>query len=48
MFHKLCDNKGATIVIIKATKGFIFGRYTPLDWDKKSYYKEDKDTFFFL
>ena len=47
MFHKLCDNKVATIVIIKATEGFIFGRYTPLDWDKKSYYKEDKDTFLF-
>ena len=29
-FHKLCDNKGPTIIFIETTKGYIFGGYTEL------------------
>ena len=46
-FHKLCDNKGETIVFIKSTEGFIVGGYTSLSWDNYSGTKNDKDTFLF-
>ena len=31
-FHSNCNNKGNTLVIIKATTGFIFGGYTNIKW----------------
>ena len=46
-FHKLCDNQGANLVIIKTTEGNIIGGYTSLDWDDHSGWKKDKDTFLF-
>ena len=46
-FHKLCDNKGPTLTLIKATDGFIIGGYTPLNWDDHSSWKKDDDTFIF-
>ena len=46
-FHKLCDNKGPTLTLIKATEGFIIGGYTPLNWDNHSSWKIDDDTFIF-
>ncbi len=46
-FHRLCDNKGPTIIFIETTKGFKFGGYTELDWDKSSSYKTDNSTFLF-
>ena len=47
IFHKLCDNQGPTVVLIKCTEGFIFGGFTPLDWDNHSGWKKDKETFLF-
>jgi hypothetical protein len=32
-FHNLCDNKGATLTIIKTNSGFIFGGYSDIDWE---------------
>lgn len=46
-FHKLCDNKGSTLILIKVDNKNIFGGYTPLDWDENSGYKNDNDTFIF-
>ena len=46
-FHKLCDNQGANLVIIKTTEGNIIGGYTSLDWDDNYGWKQDKDTFLF-
>ena len=46
-FHRLCDNKGPTIIFIETTKDFKFGGYTELDWDKSSSYKTDQSTFLF-
>lgn len=46
-FHKLCDNQGPTITLIKSTEGFIIGGYTPLDWDNYSSWKKDNDTLLF-
>ena len=46
-FHKLCDNKGPTIVLAKLSDGNILGTYTPLDWETKSYWKTDPNIFVF-
>ena len=46
-FHKLCDNKGKTLILIKSSEGFIIGGYTPLDWNINSGWKNDNDTFLF-
>ena len=35
-FHNRCDNKGITIVFIETTKGYKFGGYTELSWDKSN------------
>jgi hypothetical protein len=31
-FHELCDDQGATVVIIKSEVGFVFGGYTAISW----------------
>jgi len=46
-FHNKCDNKGITITFIETTKGYIFGGYTELPWDKSGSEKKDKSTFIF-
>ena len=46
-FHNKCDNKGITITFIETTKGYKFGGYTELPWDKSNSGKKDKSTFIF-
>ncbi|POG65117.1 hypothetical protein GLOIN_2v1483342 [Rhizophagus irregularis DAOM 181602=DAOM 197198] len=48
-FHNKCDNKGATIIIIKI-KGTnqIVGGYNPLDWEGNAIYKNTQDSFIFI
>ena len=46
-FHNLCDNKGATVVLIKGTEGFIIGGYTPLNWKSEGGWIQDNKTFVF-
>ena len=46
-FHKLCDKKGTTLILIKSTEGFIIGGYTPINWDSSSNWVKDNDTFVF-
>ena len=46
-FHNLCDNKGATITLIKLEDGNILGIYTPLSWDSTSVWKNDLNMFIF-
>ncbi len=46
-FHRYCDNKGTTISFIETTKGYIFGGYTELDWEKEFANKRDGKTFIF-
>ena len=31
-FHKYCDNKGPTLILIKTKTNNIFGGFTPLNW----------------
>jgi hypothetical protein len=35
-FHRLCDNKGETLLLFKTTKNYTFGAYTPLNWTSPS------------
>ncbi|GBC02966.1 hypothetical protein RclHR1_04900009 [Rhizophagus clarus] len=47
-FHKKCDNKGATITIIKIKDSEkIIGGYNPFDWDSSNKYKSTTDSFIF-
>ncbi|RGB38450.1 hypothetical protein C1646_740595 [Rhizophagus diaphanus] len=47
-FHAKCDNKGATIVIVKIQNSeYIIGGYNPLFWDLNNNYKTTKDSFIF-
>ena len=31
-FHNKCDNRGATLFIVKTSKGNVFGAYTEIAW----------------
>ncbi|RGB30644.1 hypothetical protein C1646_744798 [Rhizophagus diaphanus] len=47
-FHNNCDNKGATIVIVKITNSDqIVGGYNPFYWSLSNRYKSTKDSFIF-
>ncbi|RIA86393.1 hypothetical protein C1645_829361 [Glomus cerebriforme] len=47
-FHAKCDNKGATIVIVKISNSEqIVGGYNPLQWDSNNAFKSTKDSFIF-
>ncbi|KAL9646096.1 hypothetical protein ABK040_007974 [Willaertia magna] len=45
-FHSRCDNKGPTLVLVKSTRGFVFGGFTKLNWGNNSK-TEDKSTCVF-
>jgi hypothetical protein len=50
VFHKMCDNKGPTITILKLkNEASILGGYNPLNWDKGKHGKDEKtsDSFIF-
>ncbi|KAJ5078194.1 pep-cterm sorting domain-containing protein [Anaeramoeba ignava] len=51
-FHKWCDNKGPTLVIILTTKGMIFGGYTSVGWKNQfgncKYFKDSQSFLFSL
>jgi hypothetical protein len=42
-FHGKCDGQSHTITLIRTTKDFIFGGYTPLSWDSTSGRKVDSN-----
>ncbi|GBB93255.1 hypothetical protein RclHR1_02140008 [Rhizophagus clarus] len=47
-FHGKCDNKGATIVILKVSGSEqIIGGYNPFDWDSSDSFKSTTDSFVF-
>ena len=37
-FHRCCDDKGPTLVIIKSSGGWIFGGYTTESWSGRGIY----------
>ena len=48
-FHKICDDIGPTLILIKTTKNKIFGGFTNLNWKSRNYdsYDELNQTFIF-
>ncbi|CAG8493166.1 39334_t:CDS:2 [Gigaspora margarita] len=46
-FHKNCDRKGPTIVIIKLLDGDLIGGYNPLDWEGENIWKKTSNSFLF-
>jgi len=48
-FHDLCDNKGATLVIVKSKQfNHVFGGYTSVSWKSSGNYQRDESAFLFL
>lgn len=47
-FHGKCDNKGATVVIITSTEGYVFGGYAAVPWNSNSsnYVPDDSNQSF--
>ena len=39
-FHKYCDDKGPTLIIIKSSEGWIFGGYTTQSWSGWGIYND--------
>ena len=48
-FHKYCDNKGPTLILIKTKNNYIFGGFTPLNWNEEGggIKDESNQTFIF-
>ena len=49
-FHRLCDNKGKTLVLIKNTSGHVFGGFASVPWSSPflfSSYKQAPGSFLF-
>jgi len=46
-FHKHCDDKGPTIVIIKTEKDLVFGGYNSQSWNSDEVYYGDNKCFLF-
>jgi len=47
-FHKKCDGKGPTVVIIKTTTGNIFGGYTNVNWSSSGGWRPSSSFIFRL
>ena len=46
VFHRRCDNKGPTIMLVSAN-GKVFGGYCPTSWVSEYCYTESDDAFIF-
>src|SRR5436853_1123441 len=47
-FHRICDNKGATIWVAKVQGSTqLIGGYNPLDWSGNGVWKSTADSFLF-
>ena len=46
-FHLKCDNKGATLTLIRSKKDMICGGFTSLAWDGMSKYRSDETAYLF-
>ncbi|CDW75950.1 b-box zinc finger family protein [Stylonychia lemnae] len=46
-FHQKCDNRGPTLVIVKANEGHIFGGFNPTSWVSEFMYSECDDAYLF-
>jgi len=47
VFHRLCDNKGPTVVIIQTNTGNVFGGFSSASWSSSSGYSSSSTAFLF-
>ena len=47
VFHKICDDQGPTLCLIKSDKGFVFGGYTSVSWQSNNNIAKDEKAFIF-
>jgi hypothetical protein len=47
-FHLKCDDKGATVTIVKSTEGNIFGGYSDQSWKSDNFYIDKSSSRAFL
>jgi hypothetical protein len=46
-FHGLCDNKGATVTVIRSKEGYVFGGYADQSWDCSKGWDASPSAFLF-
>lgn len=46
-FHSLCDDKGATLVVVETVSGVIFGGYADLSWSSENTFPKSTTSFLF-
>lgn len=46
-FHTKCNDKGATITLVKAKNGGVFGAYATVAWTSSGNYAVDANAFLF-
>ena len=46
-FHRLCNGKGLTLTVVKASNGRRFGWYTSVSWKCLQQYVQDDNAFLF-
>ena len=42
-FHGKCDDKGATVTIVKTSEGYVFGGYNDQSWAGSGVFKSSND-----
>lgn len=47
IFHSRCDDKGATVTVIRSDQGHVFGGYTDVSWTSKFEWKKSPNVFLF-
>ncbi len=47
IFHKRCDNQGATLILVHANGGYVFGAFNPTSWVNQYCYSESEEAFLF-
>ena len=46
-FHRLCDNQGPTVTVVKSSEGYIFGGYSDLAWACQAGWSSSTKAFLF-
>jgi hypothetical protein len=46
-FHGKCDDKGATVTIVKTSEGYVFGGYNDQSWAGSGVFKSSNEAFMF-
>ena len=46
-FHRLCDEKGPTVVIVKVSNGRLCGGYCSIGWKSDGGWQHDNNSFVF-